>query len=89
MCFRAGGEMSDNARNSSLNEGHRQVAKRNAAYWLNKAEKARTRAAGMHNPDAIATMLDIAAKYEEMAQQAERREIRATAKATKPKSSNQ
>ena len=61
---------------------------RNAAYWLNKAEEARTRAAGMHNPDAIATMLDIAAKYEEMAQQAERREIRATAKATKPKSSN-
>ena len=36
------------------------MPERTAAYWLNKAEEARTRAAGMHNPDAVATMLDIA-----------------------------
>jgi hypothetical protein len=49
-----------------------------------KAEEARTPASGMHDPDAIATMLDIAAKYDAMAQQAEGREVRARTKTKKP-----
>jgi hypothetical protein len=64
------------------------VAERDAAYWLKKAEEARTRASGMHNADAVATMQDIAARYEAMAQQAEGREVRARTKQTKPGASN-
>ena len=63
------------------------MTERNAAYWLNKADEARTRASGMHNADTIETMLGIAARYEVMAQQAEGREVRARTTATKPKPS--
>jgi hypothetical protein len=38
----------------------------------------------MHNPDAVATMLDIAARYDAMAQQAEGREVRARTATKKP-----
>jgi hypothetical protein len=53
------------------------LTERTAEYWLRKAEEARTRAAGMHDPSARDTMLDIAAKYDVMAQRAEGREARA------------
>ncbi len=33
---------------------------RNGAYWLMKAEEARTRADGMYDPSAKETLLDIA-----------------------------
>ena len=53
------------------------MAERNAAYWLKKAKEARNRASQMHNPDAPETMLDIAQKYDLMAQRAEGKEVRA------------
>jgi hypothetical protein len=59
------------------------VPERNAAYWLMKAEEARTRADRMHDPGAMASMLDIAARYDVMAQQAEGREVRARTRARK------
>ena len=62
------------------------MPERSADYWLKKAEEARTRAAGMHSQDAIDTMLDIAARYDAMAQQAE--EVRARTKSKKPPTSN-
>jgi hypothetical protein len=52
------------------------LIERTAQYWLDKAEEARTRAAGMHDPSARDTMLDIAAKYDVMAQRAEGRGAR-------------
>jgi hypothetical protein len=64
------------------------MPERNAAYWLMKAEEARTRAAGMHDPSAKETMLDIAASYDLMAQRAVGREARARTTAKKPRTSN-
>ena len=53
------------------------LSEQTAAYWLQKAERARTRADEQHDDTARATMLDVAAKYDTMAQQAEGREVRA------------
>jgi hypothetical protein len=50
-----------------------------AAYWLKKSEEAQARADQMHEPSARETLLDIAAKYDVMAQRAEGREVRAKA----------
>jgi hypothetical protein len=44
-----------------------------------KAEEARTRASDLHDPNAIATMLDIAVRYDAMARQSAAREARAGA----------
>ena len=41
-----------------------------AEYWREKAEEVRTKAEGMNDVDAKATMLDIASKYERLAQRA-------------------
>jgi len=59
------------------------VPERNAAYWIMKAEEARARGDQMHDPGARQTLLDIAARYDAMAQQAEGREVRARTKLTK------
>ena len=40
---------------------------RTAKYWEIRAEEARTRASEMHDSAAIATMLDIALRYDRMA----------------------
>jgi hypothetical protein len=48
-----------------------------------KAEEARARGDQMHDPGARQTLLDIAARYDAMAQQAEGREVRARTKLTK------
>jgi hypothetical protein len=61
-------------------------AERTAAYWLQKAEAARARAAEMHEAAARATMLDVAAKYDAMAGQAEGREVRARTRLDKSRS---
>jgi hypothetical protein len=53
------------------------LADQTAAYWLLKAERARSRADEIVDDAARATMLDVAAKYDSMAQQAEGREVRA------------
>lgn len=64
------------------------MLERNAAYWLRKAEEARTRADGMHDRSAKETLLDIAARYDLMAQRAEKREVPARTTAKKPRPSN-
>jgi hypothetical protein len=64
------------------------VPERNAAYWSNKAEEARTRTDQMHDPTAKQTMLDIAASYDRMAQRAEGREVRSRTNPKKPRTSN-
>jgi hypothetical protein len=53
------------------------LADQTAAYWLQKSEKARARADEVHDDTTRATLLDVAAKYDAMAQQAEGREVRA------------
>ena len=53
------------------------LAQQSAAHWLQKAEEARARADQIHDPAARDSMLDIAAKYDVMAQHAEGREVRA------------
>ncbi len=63
------------------------MPERNARYWRMKAEEARTRASGMHDESARDTMLDIANRYDAMAQQAEGREVRAKIKTKKPDAS--
>ena len=52
------------------------MPERTAEYWLKKAEEARTRADEMRDPAAIESMLDIASKYDVMAQRAEGRQVR-------------
>jgi hypothetical protein len=64
------------------------VLERNAAYWLKKAEEARTRADQMRDADAVATMMDIATKYDAMAQQSYGREVRSKTRAAKRRPSN-
>ena len=44
-----------------------------AEYWLERAAEARQKADGMHDPEAIRTMVNIAEMYERMAQRAETR----------------
>jgi hypothetical protein len=61
---------------SHPDQGALMLPERNAEYWLKKAEEARTRADGMHDPVAIESMLDIASKYDVMAQRAEGRQVR-------------
>ena len=53
------------------------MAEQTAAHWLQKAEQARIRADQMQDLTARETMLDVAAKYDVMAQHAEGREVRA------------
>ena len=53
------------------------MTERNATHWLQKAEEARARADQMQDLASRATMLDVAAKYDVMAQHAEGREVRA------------
>ena len=53
------------------------LAQQTAAHWLQKAEVARARADQIPDPAARESMLDIAAKYDVMAQHAEGREVRA------------
>jgi len=48
--------------------------RRNARYWRDRAEEARSRAAKFTDPDAKATMEDIAHAYEALAVRAEERE---------------
>lgn len=64
------------------------MPERNAPYWRMKADEARRRATGMHDESAKETMLDIANRYDAMAQQAEGREVRARTKTKKPNASN-
>ena len=45
-----------------------------ARYWEMKAEDALARAAEMHDPDAVSTMLGIAKRYELMARRIAERE---------------
>ena len=45
-----------------------------STYWRHRAEEARTRADGFHNPEAKATLLNVAAMYDAMADRAEERE---------------
>jgi hypothetical protein len=47
-------------------------AKLGAAYWRERAEKARAQAEQMRDPTARRTLLDIAQNYEQLAEQAER-----------------
>ena len=47
---------------------------RSASFWREKAEEARTLAEGMTDPEAEATMRNIAVMYESMANRAEERE---------------
>lgn len=49
---------------------------RSSAYWHSKAEEARTRAEGMHDIVAVATMLQVARVYETMAKRAAEQEPR-------------
>ena len=42
-------------------------------YWLERAAEARQKADGMHDPEAIRTMMNISEMYERMAQRAEAR----------------
>jgi hypothetical protein len=51
------------------------------AYWLQRAEKARALAEELHDAGARVAMLDVAAKYNAMAQLAEGREARSRASA--------
>ena len=60
------------------------MVERTAEYWLKKAEEARNRASQMHNPDARETMLDIAQKYNLMAQRAEDKDARFRTKSGSP-----
>ena len=53
------------------------MVEKTAAYWLEKAEAARVRADDMQEPSARQTLLEISAKYDQMAQRAEGREARA------------
>jgi hypothetical protein len=59
------------------------LAQQTTAHWLQKAEEARARADELHDPAARESMLDIAAKYDVMAQHAEGREVRARTRAEK------
>lgn len=52
------------------------MTEQTSAYWLNKAEEARTRADQMHSDTSKTTLLDIASKYDQMAQRAEGRDDR-------------
>ena len=52
----------------------KQPPRRDSRYWRAKAGEARTRAASFYDPDAKATMEDIAHGYDAMAERAERRE---------------
>ena len=52
------------------------MIERDPAYWLRKAEEARTRADDMRDPGAKKTFHDIAASYDRMAQRVEDREAR-------------
>jgi hypothetical protein len=54
------------------------IAPRPSAYWLDKAEEARTRSEGMHDADAIQTLLRVAHFYDLMARRAAAREARPT-----------
>ena len=49
-------------------------------YWQMRAEEALSRARGMHDPDAIDSMLDIAVRCERMARRIEQRQARLAAK---------
>ena len=70
---------------SSKNEkGALMLADQTAAYWLQKAERARMRADETHDDTARETLLDVAAKYDAMAQQAEGREVRARTRLGRP-----
>jgi len=55
------------------------VGAHTSAYWLARADEARTRADAMQDGTACQTMLSIAEKYEHLAERAARRE-----KAAKP-----
>jgi hypothetical protein len=44
-----------------------------AEYWLERAAEARQKADGMHDAEAVRTMVRIAEMYERMAQRAEAR----------------
>ena len=59
------------------------MAQQTTAHWLQKAEEARARADELHDSAARESMLDIAAKYDVMAQHAEGREVRARTRAEK------
>ena len=52
------------------------MPEKDASCWIKKAEEARTRAGEMHDQFAIRTMLDIAARYDSMAEQIEARSVR-------------
>jgi len=45
-----------------------------AKYWRQRAEEARTRANGLSDPETKATLLNVAAMYDAMANRAEERE---------------
>jgi len=55
------------------------VGAHTSAYWLARAEEARTRADAMHDGTARQTLVSIAEKYEHLAERAAQRE-----KAAKP-----
>jgi hypothetical protein len=45
-----------------------------SSYWRQRAEEARTRADGLRDPETRATLLNVAATYDAMADRAEERE---------------
>jgi hypothetical protein len=49
---------------------------RQASYWRDRAEEARTMGEGMRDPVSKAVMMDIAEKYDLMARRASERESR-------------
>ena len=53
-----------------------ETAPRSSAYWLDKAEEARTRSEGMHDGVAAATLIRLAEFYAVMARRAAAREAR-------------
>jgi len=55
-----------------------ETAPHSSAYWLDKAEEARTRAEGMHDAVAVATLIRVAEFYALMARRAAAREARVT-----------
>lgn len=64
------------------------MPERDVAYWLQKAEEARTRANEMLDLSAKASMVEIAARYAALARIAEDREARAKIQAAKDDPSN-
>jgi hypothetical protein len=55
-----------------------ETAPHSSAYWLDKAEEARTRGEGMRDAVAAQTLLRVAQFYELMARRAAEREARPT-----------